>query len=880
MVRVFNAASGVLLWDGVTYPSPVVPQSDAQKGLVAAATQFTSSDAVLVESEEKFAVLGDNSVYSVDCRSGETMWSWSPDEENESVGSSENEKAVVHQLHSSGGQIYAIGQVDHGKLFVSSIDAKSGESKPKTLSQDSKFTPGTIIDSALVSLSKDGSTVLVWDLKSDKQTEVAVSSLGGGSKAVTLASISGGEVPAAILSFSDEHQVVVALDGSGLKKVKEFTQGKRTFGAASPQAGWAAENQKQVVASVTIGPAEATIEVFDISGGGEIFSTVRVPITAADHGDATALFPHLFTRKDDTLGARMLLTSADHAVAMLQAGKVGKAGPLLWVREEALGSVTQCVFVDKKRRVLGGADTGMPGVAERLGLQAAQLAGIATGLFGTVQDLISKAQAGEFESILEGKGGGYVEESARDNKIALLMTAPGKLFAIDSESNELLWSVLFDSNLHMFVAKDKPEMGSSAEVLLISNTKYGSKSNAPAAKWIDSSSGATLKEGSLPEGVWQMMVLPADTTAAGATADGDGDKPSQTLLLLDKEKKVHLLPDTAASHASFEKQRKSLTFHVMEQSAGSATLQGYQLGEQTDGNGYSASPQWSVVFPKDETVITVAKHPHEAVNSPVKILGDDSLLLKYLNPHLLAVATLIHEEVAKGPAADVGSTSDDSGDTSDTSGIVHIGGQSAQPQATKGSQIVVYLIDTITGRIIHRVLHPQASGPVYLVQTENWVVYSYWNQKARRSEMGSVCLYEQAVEKYGLNPWTKPDFTDTFSSFASPTPVVHHRSFIFPLAVKALATSETVYGITTKHVIVGLTTNQIYSMDLRFMDPRRPSGKPTPTQMAEGLMQYSPYLPLIPQQIVSFNATVANLHTITSTPSAVESTSLVMAYGE
>jgi len=216
-------------------------------------------------------------------------------------------------------------------------------------------------------------------------------------------------------------------------------------------------------------------------------------------------------------------------------------------------------------------------------------------------------------------------------------------------------------------------------------------------------------------------------------------------------------------------------------------------------------------------------------------------------------------------------------------GVVVIGGgssSSSPKHSTQGSsQLVVYLIDTITGRIIHRVLHPNSSGPVYLVQTENWVVYSYWNQKARRSEMGSVALYEQAVEKYGLNPWTRPEFPSSFSSYSSTSPVVHHKSFIFPMAVKALATSTTIHGITTRHVIVGLTTNQLYSMDLRFLDPRRPAGKPTDVQMAEGLMQYSPYLPLIPTQIVTYNASIANLHSILSVPSAVESTSLVLAYG-
>ena len=102
-------------------------------------------------------------------------------------------------------------------------------------------------------------------------------------------------------------------------------------------------------------------------------------------------------------------------------------------------------------------------------------------------------------------------------------------------------------------------------------------------------------------------------------------------------------------------------------------------------------------------------------------------------------------------------------------------------------------------------------------------------------------------------------------------------------------------------------------MGLRGRGLRRPHGPPTDIQKMEGLMQYHSHLPLIPTQIVSYNisvrssnrcpasrtsraltvplysrfcpsllpscAQIANVRSICSSPSALESTSLVLAYG-
>lgn len=88
------------------------------------------------------------------------------------------------------------------------------------------------------------------------------------------------------------------------------------------------------------------------------------------------------------------------------------------------------------------------------------------------------------------------------------------------------------------------------------------------------------------------------------------------------------------------------------------------------------------------------------MHTPARILGDQSLLLKYLNPNLLVVAT-----------------------TND--GTSAAGGSKVVPSVT------LHVIDAVSGRTLESRTHRAATGPVNVLMHENWIQYTYWNRKVR-----------------------------------------------------------------------------------------------------------------------------------------------------
>lgn len=47
----------------------------------------------------------------------------------------------------------------------------------------------------------------------------------------------------------------------------------------------------------------------------------------------------------------------------------------------------------------------------------------------------------------------------------------------------------------------------------------------------------------------------------------------------------------------------------------------------------------------------------------------------------------------------------------------------------------VYLVDVVSGSIVFSVTHRRAKGPVKMIHSENWLVYSFYNEKVRRHEI-------------------------------------------------------------------------------------------------------------------------------------------------
>jgi hypothetical protein len=80
--------------------------------------------------------------------------------------------------------------------------------------------------------------------------------------------------------------------------------------------------------------------------------------------------------------------------------------------------------------------------------------------------------------------------------------------------------------------------------------------------------------------------------------------------------------------------------------------------------------------------------------SRTTILGDDNVLLNYINPNLMVVCTLAQSS-----------------------------------EAPEDSKLYVNLVDVISGKLLHRIVHDNAVGPVRGVIVDNFVLVAFWNNK-------------------------------------------------------------------------------------------------------------------------------------------------------
>lgn len=199
---------------------------------------------------------------------------------------------------------------------------------------------------------------------------------------------------------------------------------------------------------------------------------------------------------------------------------------------------------------------------------------------------------------------------------------------------------------------------------------------------------------------------------------------------------------------------------------------------------------------------------------------------------------------------------------------------------TTDPSVNIYLIDTVTGTVLEKFVHRGAQAPVHLVQTENVIVYHYWNDDAHQYEVSVVELYEnREAEAFSLSSIGSSK-VEPFSSFHESAPQALQQTYTFRHAISALAVTQTKRGITMKEIVAVLKgSEQLYSFPKAWLDPRRPVTEPTMLDRAEGLIPYTPELPLDPLRVVSYSQSIPRVRGLTSAPVLLESTSIVCAWG-
>uniref|UniRef100_A0A8I5KTE8 ER membrane protein complex subunit 1 n=1 Tax=Homo sapiens TaxID=9606 RepID=A0A8I5KTE8_HUMAN len=301
--------------------------------------------------------------------------------------------------------------------------------------------------------------------------------------------------------------------------------------------------------------------------------------------------------------------------------------------------------------------------------------------------------------------------------------------------------------------------------------------------------------------------------------------PQCTLLVKDK---VTAFPATRNVLRQLHELAPSIFFYLVDAEQG--RLCGYRLRKDL-----TTELSWELTIPPEvQRIVKVkGKRSSEHVHSQGRVMGDRSVLYKSLNPNLLAVVT-------------------------ESTDAHH-----------ERTFIGIFLIDGVTGRIIHSSVQKKAKGPVHIVHSENWVVYQYWNTKARRNEFTVLELYE-GTEQYNAT---------AFSSLDRPQlPQVLQQSYIFPSSISAMEATITERGITSRHLLIGLPSGAILSLPKALLDPRRPE-IPTEQSREENLIPYSPDVQIHAERFINYNQTVSRMRGIYTAPSGLESTCLVVAYG-
>lgn len=543
--------------------------------------------------------------------------------------------------------------------------------------------------------------------------------------------------------------------------------------------------------------------------------------TGLDEGSVAAAV--CSPRKDKGRGCHILLTTSDHAIAL-----IFHPGKILWVREEALASIAAVESLDLPvsdtdaaiEKEFDHKETGFLGMfVHRLASQILQLRSLVLTILGL----------GEPPSA--GQRAGLVRDEFGLHKMIVVASSAGKIFGIDNLSGEIIWQQRLD-NVKPYVDQ---AMGKNQVPFFVQRTARHFPSPAQCA--------LLLKHKVTGEGV--LFVFNPITGQPLAETDGlirlgykvkqsmllhESNKESlRGILLLDSQDNLHVYPESTHSVVV----SVAATTFIFTVDVDTGVLVGYSLALSTKQK-LIASRVWEIKLMQGSQHITAAviKSSIEKVHSQGRVLGDRSVLYKYINPNLVAVLTQGYDPVHK-------------------------------------QFLNIYLIDAVSGSMVFSVSHKRAREPVHIVHSENWLLYSYFSEKSRRTEIVTLELYEGKVQSN----------TTAFSSVAAPLqPIVDRQAYILPGVIESMKETITEKGITSKHILVALASGGILEIPWVFVDPRRPITV-TPEMREEGVIPYMPELPMSSESIINYNQTVQRVKGIHTAPSGLESTCLIFVYG-
>ncbi|KAJ1945531.1 hypothetical protein GGF37_001653, partial [Kickxella alabastrina] len=182
---------------------------------------------------------------------------------------------------------------------------------------------------------------------------------------------------------------------------------------------------------------------------------------------------------------------------------------------------------------------------------------------------------------------------------------------------------------------------------------------------------------------------------------------------------LNIWPSTADTANAFCSISDPVFFDLGD-NAGSTQLSGFraecpadlsELLAWTTGSAFAASKQWDFELPNAETLISATGYNGAQSTALLgRVLGDRSVLYKYLNPHLVTLATRLSE------AGGIG----------------------------------IYFVDRVSGHLLYSAVHEKGKvtekQPFLAIQTENRVIYQFWQEGI--PEIAGSPIRSESVRSY------------------------------------------------------------------------------------------------------------------------------------
>jgi len=633
---------------------------------------------------------------------------------------------------------------------------------------------------------------------------------------------------------------------------------------------------------VTAPTGGRSVEVYDYQSGKAL--EIVGDVFGAD-GDSVAVVSVQESSSEESASATILIGTERGSSTLFSVTKDANTAALkvLWTAEEGLANLSSAIILDASHL---GSDDLVEEKSDELAYRLS-MAGRLKAQWQEIGVVLSTAN-GLIGSGSEGNN--YRDHLFGFLKVsALLSSQSHKMWGMSTsgaDRGSIRWSLdlpktaLWHSMVHGTTNAAKAAHGihgdtHSREILVLSASP-----NKVDWMCIDGTSGAINAQDSIPITSPIQQVVPVYGTSIGGGC-------RQASLLLGEDLSLTVVPQDAPTNGlitnQLQKTPNGLYTHTIDKVAN--TVESYRVASSD--NGFYASPVGMASF-EGEQIVTVA-YPmrHEDMQSMSTILGDNSLLLKYINPHLAVVVTVVSEsDHQSATATDVATALDKKETKRKPMGVGAPGSSTEQQQQSNNEQLpnmFVNLVDTVSGRVLYRHSHSNvdADKKISVVVSENWVIYTYVNAKTRRTEIGVLSLHEGMIQPKGLTYFARPEQSSSFSSFdpRESSPVVLAKVYAFPKAITALGVTSTKQGISRQNVLLASADGSLSTINKMVLETRRPVGDAKPEEKKEGLMPYRELIPESPLFSLNYNQTMEPFTKIVSATTSLESQSLVFGFG-